>query len=95
MLILIINNIYIYIYVSCPHFLGAKYCTPEINTPETIVDVQWHFPMDVQWHFPTNCHISAVCSKGLSLVQWIVTGIVQWIFSSIFQWMFMFVRSGV
>ena len=23
--------------------LGAKYCTPEINTSEFIVDVQWHF----------------------------------------------------
>ena len=26
--------------------LGAKYCTPEINTSEIIVDVQWHVPME-------------------------------------------------
>ena len=30
--------------------LGATDCTPEINTLEIIVDVQWHFPMDFQWH---------------------------------------------
>ena len=33
--------------------LGAKYCTPEVNTSEVIVDAQWHYPMDVQWHSPT------------------------------------------
>ena len=27
-------------------FLGARYCTPEINTSEIIVDFQWHSPMD-------------------------------------------------
>ena len=36
-----------------PLFLGAKDCTPEINTSETIVDSQWHFTMDFQWCFPT------------------------------------------
>ena len=37
--------------------LGAKYCTPEINTPEIIVGAQWYFPMDGQWHFPMECHV--------------------------------------
>ena len=27
--------------------LGAKHCTPEIDTSNTIVDCQVHFPMDV------------------------------------------------
>ena len=59
--------------------LGAKYCTPEIDTSEIIVDFQCHFPMDFQWHFPTTCHLSVLFPKGLSLVQWICTGNVQWI----------------
>ena len=28
-------------------WIGAKHCTPEINTSEIIVDFQWHFPMDL------------------------------------------------
>ena len=28
--------------------VGAKYCTPEIDTSEIIVDSQWHFPTDLQ-----------------------------------------------
>ena len=63
--------IYIYIYIYK--------CTPSINTSETIVDFQWHFPVEFQWHFPTNCHLSVACSKGLSLPQCIFTGIIQWI----------------
>ena len=47
--------------------LGAKKCTPEINTSEIIMDCQWHFPMDIQRHFPTCCHCSVVFPKGLSL----------------------------
>ena len=53
-----------------------KYCTPEIDILEVIVDLQWHFPMDFQWHFPTEVHFSAVFSEGLSLPQWISTGII-------------------
>ena len=66
--------------------LGAKDCTPEIDTSEIIVDFQWHFPMICQWHFPTEFRCSVVFSKGLSLSQWILTGIVQWIFTGIVQW---------
>ena len=29
-------------------FIGAKDCTPEIDTSEIIVDFQWHFPIDFQ-----------------------------------------------
>ena len=48
--------------MHCPrtvhaHILGANYGTPEIDTSENIVDVQWHVPMDV--------HLSVVCFKGL------------------------------
>ena len=53
---------------------GAKYCTPEINTSESIVDFQWYFPMDFQRCFPAQSHFPAVFSEGLSLVQWIFTG---------------------
>ena len=28
-----------------PFLSGAKDCTPEINTSEILVDVQWHFQM--------------------------------------------------
>ena len=63
--------------------LVAKDCTPEIDTSETIVDFQWHFPMDVQWYFPVELHLSVVCFKGLSLAQWIFTGVVQRMFSGI------------
>ena len=52
--------------------LGAKYCTPEINTSEIIVDFEWHFPMNFQWHFPKDCHFpngcSVVCSNGFQLL---------------------------
>ena len=58
--------------------MGARDCTPEIDTSEIIVDFQWHCP--TEFHFP------AVFSKGWSLVQRILTGIVQWIFSGVFQW---------
>ena len=36
--------------------LGAKYCTPEIDTSEIIVEFQWHIPMDVQWLFTMLLH---------------------------------------
>ena len=64
---------------NCPQVaeLGAKDCTPEIDTSEIIMDFPWHFPMDVQWHFPIYFHLSVVFSKGLPLVQWMFTGIVQ------------------
>ena len=65
--------------------LGARDCTPEINSSEIIVDFQWHFPMDGEWHVPTDFHVSEVFSEGLSLVLWILTGIVRWTFSGIFQ----------
>ena len=54
--IIYINSLYIYIYI---HIIGTKYCTPEINTSEVIVDFQWHFPMDFQWHFSTHFHAAA------------------------------------
>ena len=50
---------------------GAEDCTPESETSEIAVDVQWRVA--------TEAHFSVVCSKGLPLVQWIVAGIVQWI----------------
>ena len=89
--------IYIYIYYTWLPWLslGAEDRTPEINTSEIIVDFQLHVPMDVQWQFPTQRHLSAVCSKGMSLSQWIVAGIVQWIVSGILQWNFPFATSGV
>ena len=68
--------------------LGAKDCTPEIDTSEIIVDFQWHFPMDCQWHFPPEFHLSVVLSNGLSLVHWICSAIVQWIVSGVFQCVF-------
>ena len=46
--------------------LGAKDCTPEIDTSESIVDFRCRFPMDFQWHVPTEFHSSVVFSKGLS-----------------------------
>ena len=61
--------------VSRATLIGAKDCTPEINTSEIILDFQWHFPMDCQWHFPTEFHWSAVFSEAL--VQWIFTRISQ------------------
>ena len=47
--------------------LGPKYCTPQINTSEIIVDLQWHFPVDVQWHFPTEFHLSVAVPKDCHL----------------------------
>ena len=61
---------------------GAKDCTPEIDTSESIADFQRHLPMDVQWHFPTAFLFSALCSKGLSLSWWILQEFVQWTFSA-------------
>ena len=52
-------------------------------------------PMDAQLRAPTLLQLSAIFSKGLSIVQWIFTGIVQWIFSDIFQRILTCVRSGV
>ena len=66
--------------------IGAKDCTPEIVTSEIIVDFQWHFQMEF--------HLSVVCSKGLTLLQWIITGSVQWTFSGLFEWNFTLVISG-
>ena len=70
--------VYIYIYIHTYTYSYVKAWAPEIYTSEIIVDFQcqWHFPMDIQWHFRTSFHCSAVCSKGLSLVQWMFTGIV-------------------
>ena len=48
--------------------IGANYSTPEIDTSESIVDLQWHFPMNVQWDIPTYVRFSVACSKGLSLL---------------------------
>ena len=39
--------------------LGAKDCTPEIDTSEIIVNCQCHFPLGFEWHF----------AKGISLVS--------------------------
>ena len=35
-------------------YVGAKDCTPEIDTSEITLDAQWHFPMDFQRHFPKD-----------------------------------------
>ena len=43
--------------------VGPKDCTPEINTSETIVDFQWHFPMDCQWWFPTLFNSSVAAPR--------------------------------
>ena len=75
--------------------LGAKDCTPEINTSEIIVDVQWHVPMDCQWHVQKEFHLSVVCSKGLSLVQWICTGVAQWISVACSHGIYISLVSGV
>ena len=60
--------------------LGAKDCTPEINTSEIIVDFQWHVPMDCQRYVPKDCHfpsgfllemsygLSVAFSNGISLL---------------------------
>ena len=54
--------------LKIPGSLGAKYCTPEINTSEIIVEFQWHFPMAVQWHVPTTCHfVQWYCRKDCNL----------------------------
>ena len=55
----------------CELGVGAKDRTPEIDTSEIIVDVQWHVPMDFsdicqryvscQLHVAKDCH----CSSGL------------------------------
>ena len=39
--------------------LGAKYCTPEINTSEVFVDFSGIFQRNVtcQWYFPKDCHL--------------------------------------
>ena len=57
--------------------LGATDCIPEIDTSKCIVDLQRHLPMDFQWQFPTELHFPVVCSKGLSLSQWIFAGFVH------------------
>ena len=59
------------------------------------MDFLWHFLVDFQLHSPMEFHLSAVCSKGLSLVQWICTVFPQRISSGIFKWNFTFVISGV
>ena len=59
------------------------------------MDFPWHFPMDCQCDFPTEVHLSVVCSKGLSLFQWISTGIVQQMFTCIVRRNLAFVISGV
>ena len=41
--------------------LGAKDCTPEINTSGIVVDVQ---SMDFQRHFPTEFHLSVAFSSS-------------------------------
>ena len=37
--------------------LWAKDCSPEIDTSEIIVDVQWYFAMDFQRRFPMEFHL--------------------------------------
>ena len=71
----------------------GKDCAPEINTSEIIVDcVACSNGCSM---VPTEFHLSVVCSKGLSLSQWIFTGIVQWSFGGVFQWNSTVVSSGV
>ena len=54
-----------------PVRLGANYRTPEIDTSEVMVDVQWHFLTDYQLHFPMDCHVPSGfvldISDGLSV----------------------------
>ena len=71
--------------------IADVYRAPETNTSEIIADFQRRVPMDVQWQFPTEFRVQVVCSKGLSLVQWISTETAQWVSSGAFRWMFMFV----
>ena len=59
------------------------------------MDFQWHVPMACQWYFPTESNFAVVCSKGLSLFQWICTGSFQWTFTGTFQGKFTFMISGV
>ena len=42
---------------AAPKAIGAKDCTPEIDTSEIIGDFQWRFPMDFQRHFPSGCSL--------------------------------------
>ena len=81
---------YIHIYIYIHIYLGAKDCTPEIDTSEVIVTFN-------------GC--SVAFSNGSSLVSGIFqrivacpvdfTGIARWVFSGVLQWIFMLVRSGV
>ena len=66
--------IYIYIYIYI--YAVATYRTPELDTSEIFAEFQWHLPMDFQRQF----HCPVLCSKGLSLVQWIVIMIMIYIY---------------
>ena len=64
----------------CELYVGDKGIARQtIGASEIIADFQWRCPMYFQWRFPTESHLSAVLSKGLSLVRWICTGSVEWI----------------
>ena len=56
--------------------LGAKACTPEINTSEIVVEFSGSFQLIVsgivqrnftaQWNCPKDCHLSSGCSLEVS-----------------------------
>ena len=54
--------IYIYIYIYMHTSLGAKACTPEINTSEIIVDFRGVYCA----YFPKDRHFSSGFSPDLS-----------------------------
>ena len=75
-----------------PHALSTRVgATPEINTSETIVDFQWHFPMTVHLsvvfsppmdcHFPSGCllelpnGLSVAFPNGFSLSRFLVCNV--------------------
>ena len=75
--------------------LGAKDCTPEINSSEIIVDFQWRCPMGFQWHFPTEIHFSGVCFQRIVTCPVDVYWNCPMDFHGTFQWMFIFVNNSL
>ena len=87
------TSIHLYIY-TYTYILGAKDCTPEIDTSEVIADFQWHVPMDFHV-FSNGNSLFGFSFQRIFTFPVDFTGIVQWMFSDIFQWHFTFVISGV
>ena len=93
LIVICIPSMYVIMIVNPVYMLIG---TPEIDTSEMIVDVQWHVPMDVQWHFPIKCLLSAVCFQRIATFPVDL----YWNCPMDFRWQFptdvlSFVRSGV